>query len=285
MKRKHTLHIAGVIVIGIVVALGAYATWYTWHRHAVSVQTASCEKQLEVGNAPKMRAPDDTMVPVMTPCLIEPVPPSLGALLTGHTAPTDVPEHMIVNPYTLWDALLGRYSVSPNIGAPCNQSATTTGCLSAAEIIAKKQADPGFTPTPGSDKTPPPPMLGIQAAISPTILGEANLMLGTNTWKGYVDGMLTTVTGTAYKDNPSQGVLFVWVLATTTASGLGNTWTYPAPTATGPLKIISEASGVITATSLAGTYEVYDINTDTRHYVATTGGTTYTFDIQSRMFQ
>jgi hypothetical protein len=111
------------------------------------------------------------------------------------------------------------------------------------------------------------------------------MVLGTNSWWGYVDGTLTTVTGTAYYDDPSQGALFVWEPGTTTPSNIGSSRTYPAPTATGPLKIVSEANGILTARSLAGTYEVYDINTDTRHYVTTAGGTTYMFDVASRTFR
>ncbi len=153
-----------------------------------------------------------------------------------------------------------------------------------ARIIAQKNAMTGPAVTPAENEAPPPPTLGIQNPISQDILGK-NLVLGTNSWWGYVNGTLTTVTGTAYLDKPSQGVLFVWVLATTTASGIGSTQAYPAPTATGPLKIVSESNGVITAVSLAGTYEAYDMNTNTRRDVTTTGSTTYTFDLTSRSFK
>lgn len=153
-----------------------------------------------------------------------------------------------------------------------------------AKIVAQKKAMAGPIVTPGANEAPPPPTLGIQNPISQDILGKS-LILGTNTWKGDIDGQLTTVTGTAYLDKPSQGVLFVWVPATTTASGLGSTQDYPAPTATGPLKIVSESNGVITAVSLAGTYEAYDMNTNTLHDVTTTGSTTYTFDLTSRSFK
>ncbi len=152
-----------------------------------------------------------------------------------------------------------------------------------AAIIAKKKAMAGFTPSPDANKAQPSPTLCIQDPISPDILGKS-LILGTNTWKGYVDGTLTTVTGTAKANNPSQGILFLWEPGTTT-SNIESSRTYTAPTATGPLKIVSEAKGVLTAQSVAGTYEAYDANTNTRHNVTTKGGTTYTFNLRLRMFR
>lgn len=128
------------VILTLAVIIGGYTAWYSWHRHEVMVHIANCDYQLaRPESAPKMHAPDGTMVPVMAPCLIEPVPPSLVALLSGNTEPTDVPDRMKVNPYTFWDVLLGRYSVSPNISAPCDQSATTTDC---ASLAAQTSAHP-----------------------------------------------------------------------------------------------------------------------------------------------
>jgi hypothetical protein len=124
-----------------------------------------------------------------------------------------------------------------------------------------------------------PTKLGIQDPIDQTILGQG-FVLGTNSWKGYIDGTLTAVTGTAEYDNPSQGVVFVWE----PDNGIGTTRSYPSPAATGPLKIISQQNDVLVLQSVAGTYEVYDINTDIRKYVTTKGGATYTFDIRGRKF-
>lgn len=122
--------------------------------------------------------------------------------------------------------------------------------------------------------------LGIQEAIDPTILGKG-LLVGINTWQGYVDGKLVSITGTAQRDNPSQGVLFVWE----PDNGIGTSRTYLAPTATGPLKIISEENGVLTIQSLAGTYEANDIQTDARSEVKTKGGDTYSFLLEAREFR
>ncbi len=58
-----------------------------------------------------------------------------------------------------------------------------------------------------------------------------------------------------------------------------------APTATGPLKIVSEAGGILTLKSVGGTYDAYDADTNTRHEVTTKGGTAYTFDLASRTFK
>jgi len=148
-----------------------------------------------------------------------------------------------------------------------------------AEIVAKKKSDQGFIPIPGSDKPLPPPKLGIQSPIEQDIVGK-NMILGTNTWKGYLDGKLITVTGTAYRDNPIQGALFIWI----PEDGISSSRIYLAPDSTGPLKIVSEEDDILTLESVAGTYEAYDINTDTRHYVTTKGGETYTFDIKQRIF-
>lgn len=147
-----------------------------------------------------------------------------------------------------------------------------------AAIVAKKQADPGFTPS--LDANPLPPVtLGVQAAIDPTFLGQS-LIPGTNTWTGYVNGKFVVVTGTAEKADPSQGVLFVM----NDFTPVGAKAIY-APTATGPLKIVSEANGVLTLQSIAGTYEAYNADTNTRHDVTTKGGATYTFDLASRTFK
>lgn len=147
-----------------------------------------------------------------------------------------------------------------------------------AVVAAQKQAMAGYTQP--SDADPLPPVtLGMQAAIDPSFLGQ-NLLLGTNTWTGYVNGKFVVVTGTAEKADPSQGVLFVMNDFTPVGAQ-----TISAPTATGPLKIVSEANGVLSLESVAGTYEAYDANTNTRSEVSTSGGTMYTFDLSSRTFK
>jgi hypothetical protein len=123
--RKYTI----IILAALVVALGAYVAWYAYHRHEVIVQLDKCDYALTHPEAsPKMRAPDGTFVSVMTPCLMQPVPPSIGDLVRGRMTFARVPESTKVNPYSFIDVLLGRYTLGPNLGAPCNQSATTTDC-------------------------------------------------------------------------------------------------------------------------------------------------------------
>lgn len=142
--KKYTL----IIFVALVVALGAYAAWYTYHRHEVIVQLDKCDYALAHPEAsPKMRAPDGTFVPVMTPCLMQPVPPSIGDLVRGHITFTRVPESTKVNPYSFVDVLLGRYTLGPNLGAPCNQSATTTDC---STLPAPSQPEPQTYVPPNS---------------------------------------------------------------------------------------------------------------------------------------
>lgn len=139
MSKKILVATGSVLLLALIVA-GVYAAWYTYHRNEIIAQTTGCNRQLtHPEDAPKMRAPDGTMVPVMMPCLLAPVPPTLGELVRGHTAPSDVPARMQLNPYTFWDALLGHYSASPNIAVPCDQSATTTDC---STLPAPSQPEP-----------------------------------------------------------------------------------------------------------------------------------------------
>lgn len=134
--KKYTI----IILVALVVALGAYAAWYTYHRQEVIVQLDKCDYALAHPEAsPKMRAPDGTFVSVMTPCLMQPVPPSIGDLMRGRVTFTRVSESTKVNPYSFLDMFLGRYTLGPNLGAPCNQSATTTDC---SKLVSLPQTSP-----------------------------------------------------------------------------------------------------------------------------------------------
>jgi hypothetical protein len=117
------------IAIAIVIALAAYVAWYSYNRKAVIARSESCQYQTaHPETAPKMRAPDGTMVPVMTPCLIEVVPPPFLDLVRGRMTFTGVPNRMKIYPYSLIDVLLERYTLGPDILLPCDQTATTTDC-------------------------------------------------------------------------------------------------------------------------------------------------------------
>ncbi len=59
---------------------------------------------------------------------------------------------------------------------------------------------------------------------------------------------------------------------------------YPAPTATGPLKILAERDGVLALISLPGTYDVYDEASDTHSTVTVPGGSTAVFDTKTHTF-
>lgn len=126
---RQKLIVAAVAGAVLIIAGIVYAAWYTYHRQEVIAQLDKCDYTLAHPEAsPKMRAPDGTFVSIMTPCLMQPVPPSIGDLVRGRMTFTRVPESTKVNPYSFLDVLLGRYTLGPNIGAPCNQSATTTDC-------------------------------------------------------------------------------------------------------------------------------------------------------------
>ena len=148
-----------IVVVMALVAAGAYAAWYTYHRHEVIVQLDKCDYALANPEAsPKMRAPDGTFVPVMTPCLMQPVPPSIVDLVHGRITFTRVPESTKVNPYSFLDVLLGRYTLGPNIGGPCNQSATTTDC---SKLVSLPQ-------TPPQSYVPPNPVQPTETWVSAT---------------------------------------------------------------------------------------------------------------------
>jgi hypothetical protein len=132
-------------ILIVVLALATYAVWYSYHRQAIIAQIAQCEYQLAHPEAsPKMRAPDGTMVPVMTPCPMLAVPPPLFDLARGHITFSNVPPHTKVNRYSLTDVLLGHYTLGPGISLPCDQSATTTDCTT----LSPPQLEPqSYVPT------------------------------------------------------------------------------------------------------------------------------------------
>jgi len=148
MNRKNIYIGIGAIILLALVAMGAWAVWYTHHRATIADAREKCDYQLtHPETAPKMRAPDGTMVSVMTPCLLVPIPPSLGDILRGRTAPSGVPKNMTLQPYTFWDALLGHYAESPYVGSPCDQSATTTDC-STLSSLPQPEPQPYVPPNP-----------------------------------------------------------------------------------------------------------------------------------------
>jgi hypothetical protein len=73
---------------------------------------------------------------------MQPVPPSIGDLVRGRITFARVPEGMKVSPYSFVDVFLGRYTLNLNLGAPCNQSATTTDCSTLPTLPAPSQPEP-----------------------------------------------------------------------------------------------------------------------------------------------
>ncbi len=92
-------------------------------------------------------------------------------------------------------------------------------------------------------------------------------------WGGAVDEDQVDVFSGYDPKEPLQGMVLV--------GGVGY---YLTPTKTGPLMIISEKDGILTLRSIAGRYEVYHIEDDTREHVQTQGGAEYRFDIRTRTF-
>ena len=190
-----------IVVVMALVAAGAYAAWYTYHRHEVIVQLDKCDYALAHPEAsPKMRAPDGTFVPVMTPCLMQPVPPSIGNLVRGRITFTRVPESTKVNPYSFLDVLLERYTLGPNIGAPCNQSATTTDC---SMLVSLPQ-------TPPQPYVPPNPVQPTETWVSAT--GTPISLFGFSFelpagWHGavYKDAYLQTLHALVQNDSNDSG--------------------------------------------------------------------------------
>ena len=95
-------------------------------------------------------------------------------------------------------------------------------------------------------------------------------------WEGHPGGVDTIVVSGANTATPNQGVLVMFTSYSHPAKD------YLSPTATGPLKIISATGSIITLQSQAGTWDVYDINTDTHTSVTTKGGVTYKFNANSQ---
>ena len=117
MSLTHRISLS--ITIAITLACFAYVTWYNQQRKAFIARTTHCQDQFaQPETAPQMRAPDGSMVAVMTPCLIEVVPPSILDLVRGRMVFTGVPDHMQVAPYSQTDVFLGRYSLTIDLSLP-----------------------------------------------------------------------------------------------------------------------------------------------------------------------
>lgn len=142
VSLRIVLIVLAALCVVIVAIVGAYAGWYTYNRHVQIVRAEKCAYDLEHPAPPTMMtAPDGTLAPVyMTePCITVVVTPPLWDIVRGHIAFEGVPERMKVNPYSLTDILLGRYTLGPGIDLPCDQSATTTDC---GEIMRMMGAEP-----------------------------------------------------------------------------------------------------------------------------------------------
>jgi hypothetical protein len=119
--------------------------------------------------------------------------------------------------------------------------------------------------------------LGIKPILDPD---PTKVLIWTNRWLGYESGKeksdatLIDVWAGGFANNPLQGFIEVRGKKINT------------PTATGPVKIISERDGVLTLKSLKGEYAVLDPEDESKaDVVKTPGGVTYYFDLRTRTFQ
>ena len=100
-----------------------------------------------------------------------------------------------------------------------------------------------------------------------------------------------TVYAGSHDSNPVQGMLLVIV---DSADGRDrHVQTYDTPTAAGPVKVISEAGGILTLQSISGSYRIPTPDWDPDRNpsslaprpVTTPGGATYYFNMRTKTFQ
>jgi hypothetical protein len=126
-----------------------------------------------------------------------------------------------------------------------------------------------------------PAELGIQTNTIDFVPPARVYVKPTNMWVGYLGDTLISVTGTARNDAPMQGAIFIMENGQIVGSQV-----YLTPTATGPVKVVSEKNGVLTLQSIVGTYEIYRIDDGAViGKVTTPGGSTYSFDLNTLTFK
>ncbi len=116
---------------------------------------------------------------------------------------------------------------------------------------------------------------GVDPFLSGSVFKQTDIA-----WRGYVDGKIITVVTGVFNSDPLQGIIAV----------MNGTWNfkpeqYLTPTATGPVRITEIKDGVLTLESIAGKYEVFDINTGMRDQILTPGNEVYYFNLKERRFQ
>ena len=136
IPHKHRNKISvGLIVcaLTLIIALGVYATWYSYNRDSKMAESRKCADEALHPPAPVWApGPDGEPAEIegVGICIGVIVPPSLWDLIQGNIALEGVPARMKVNAYTTLDVLLGNYSFGPDTRMGCDQSATTTDCSS-----------------------------------------------------------------------------------------------------------------------------------------------------------
>jgi hypothetical protein len=146
-NSKHKIIIS--TVFGILVAIGAYAAWYSYARQSKISQVKQCNYDLEHPKPPvMMMAPDGNLAPVYSieTCTTVVVPPPLSDIVRGRIVFKGIPEREKVNQYTLLDVLLGNYTLGLDTSPTCDQSATTTDCSTL--LLMQSEPQPYVLPNP-----------------------------------------------------------------------------------------------------------------------------------------
>jgi hypothetical protein len=175
--------IAIVFLAVVVLALGAYATWYSLERNDRIAQNIECEKKLlEPGGSIRAIGLPGKIAVVDDLCVRQVVPPSLWNLIRGKMVFENVPNHMKVNEgYSFKDVLLGRYSYGLDINLPCNPTATTTDCSSLPPLSQQTS-----TPEPYVSETVAEPIVEWTSATdTPVFFLDYTFMLPAG-WHGEV---------------------------------------------------------------------------------------------------
>lgn len=107
---------------------------------------------------------------------------------------------------------------------------------------------------------------------------EKDTFIPENVWQSETD----TVAAGANYENPMQGEVIVY----TDPGDMGlQSNVISTPTATGPVRIVSEVNGVLTLESLAGKYRPMHNGQLTNEVVETPGGARYHFSVRTNKFQ
>ncbi len=109
---------------------------------------------------------------------------------------------------------------------------------------------------------------------------QSNEFVVLNFWGGEINGKTIGVYAGYRPENPSQGVVVVFDDKDSSKGKF-----YSAPKSTSPVRIISEANGILTLESVIGEFETYNQDAYPPAKVLVKGITAYSFDIGKQLFK